>query len=281
MRPRNKKVLWLPLSILVIVLTLMLTAFGQMEGLNGGVQAMPADPFGFGFEDTCWDCHETGLRNTGFDTTFYCHGQSMAEGYYPKLYMETHYVWIGATINMPPELYLPPATETETDVFVHIFGLSLLPSIVNVPVGTTVTWVNLDIDTSTLIKAPQSNFSPFLRINLDPGTSFSFTFTKPGVFNYAYQLKSSQIAWDHSLHDTGGQIIVGDYITYTPDTPLWWGDLTPQDEEDNPFGALTAEEIAELYEWPPEFVGVEPCLIDSAKLAEALQLKQEALLAQK
>ncbi len=280
MRPRNRKVLWLALFVLVIVLTLMLTAFGQMKELNGDTQAVRPDPFGLGFEDTCWDCHETGLRNTGFDTSFYCHGLPLAEGYYSRLYLERHLAWIRDTMNMPPELYLPPATATETDAYVHIFGLSLLPSIVTIPVGTTVTWVNMDIDTSTLIKAPQSNFSPFLRINLDPGASFSYTFTRPGVFNYAYKLKSSQIAQDRSLYDSGGRIIVGDDAAdaYTPGTPLWWGNLIYDPLiEVSPTSGLTPDEINALYALPPEFAGINDCELEAANMVNIVQERLEAL----
>ncbi len=265
MRTRNKKVLWLALFVLVIVLTLMLTAFGQMKELNGDVQAMPADPFGFGFEDTCWDCHETGLRNTGFDTSFYCHGLPLAEGYYSRLYLERHLAWIGATLNMPPELYLPPVTATETDVYVHIFGLSLLPSIVNIPVGATVTWVNMDIDTSTFISAPRTYFSPFLRIDLDPGASFSYTFTRPGVFDYVYQLKSSEIARARYLLDTGGRIIVGDVDVTAPTIPTWYGNLAPTSEEDSA-PILTIEEFNRLFELSferfPELLSTDLCELD-------------------
>ncbi len=196
----------------------MLTAFGQMTELNSDVRTIQPDPFGLGFEDSCLECHKTGLP----DIIYYCHRLLPAESYSSRLYLELHFAWIAATINIPPDLYLPSTTLGQTNVQVNIFGLALLPAAITIPVGTTVTWTNLDIGVRTLISVadpdsgPSDSFNsirPFASVDLDPGDSFSYTFTQPGVFNYSLEFYLSEVAQTRFQYDMLGKIVVGDQIT--------------------------------------------------------------------
>ena len=51
---------------------------------------------------------------------------------------------------------------------------------VTVPVGTTVTWVNHDDDTHTVVSSTALFRSP----GLDADETFSYRFTKPGTYQY-------------------------------------------------------------------------------------------------
>jgi plastocyanin len=63
------------------------------------------------------------------------------------------------------------------EVWVHDqdFG----PSLLTVPVGTTVTWVSKSFETHTITSA-----EGLFDIGVDIGASVSYTFTKPGVYEY-------------------------------------------------------------------------------------------------
>jgi plastocyanin len=76
----------------------------------------------------------------------------------------------------------PAATVASTPAVVPIFKNTYTPNAVTVPVGTTVTWLNQDDapHTVTTTKAPIAfDSGPF-----DKGKSFSYTFTKPGTYEY-------------------------------------------------------------------------------------------------
>jgi plastocyanin len=53
-----------------------------------------------------------------------------------------------------------------------------------VPVGTTVTWVNQDADAHDVVANDSSFISPLIQ----PGESWSFTFTAPGSYAYMCDL---------------------------------------------------------------------------------------------
>lgn len=67
-----------------------------------------------------------------------------------------------------------------TPVLVTIQNFAFSPATVDIPVGGSVTWKNLDTASHT---ATDSN-SAFDSKNLDQGMTFTFTFTKAGTYNY-------------------------------------------------------------------------------------------------
>jgi plastocyanin len=73
-----------------------------------------------------------------------------------------------------------PATPAPVEVVVEIAGFAFVPEMVEVAVGSTVTWTNQDA-------APHSvagDHGEFDSGDLAPGQSFSFTFGAPGTFAY-------------------------------------------------------------------------------------------------
>jgi plastocyanin len=65
---------------------------------------------------------------------------------------------------------------------VTIDNYTFSPSLLTVPVGTTVTWVNHD-DTPHVVVS-DDNPRTFRSGGLDTDDKFSFTFTKPGTYKY-------------------------------------------------------------------------------------------------
>ncbi|HKN37294.1 MAG TPA: cupredoxin domain-containing protein [Terriglobales bacterium] len=63
---------------------------------------------------------------------------------------------------------------------VKIDNFSFAPTIVTVPVGTTVTWTNRDDIPHTVV----SDDKVFKSKVLDTDEKFSYTFTKPGAYPY-------------------------------------------------------------------------------------------------
>jgi len=59
-----------------------------------------------------------------------------------------------------------------------------------VPVGTTVTWVNNDVDPHTTTSTTNVWSSP----TLQPGGSFSMTFSSQGSFPYFCQIHPNMVA---------------------------------------------------------------------------------------
>ena len=84
----------------------------------------------------------------------------------------------------------PPAekttvTPTPEPIEVTIIGSDFIPSTIIVPVGTTVTWINLDpeyvyhtVASDTYVREISFNSRVYFK-----GT-FSYTFTQPGTHNY-------------------------------------------------------------------------------------------------
>ena len=75
---------------------------------------------------------------------------------------------------LPPT---PPAVQGQYDVWLP--GHSFNPSILTVPVGTTVTWTNKDSDQHTVTSA-----TGLFDASLVFSKSFSYTFTVPGTYEY-------------------------------------------------------------------------------------------------
>ena len=69
-------------------------------------------------------------------------------------------------------------------VTVAIQNLAFAPSSVTVTVGTTVTWTNQETAVSKVPHTATSDSGVWNSGLLNPGTSFSFTFTKAGTFTY-------------------------------------------------------------------------------------------------
>jgi plastocyanin len=63
---------------------------------------------------------------------------------------------------------------------VTIQNFQFAPAALTVPAGTTVTWTNRDDDTHTVTEANKR----FASKVLDPGQSFSYTFSAPGTYSY-------------------------------------------------------------------------------------------------
>jgi plastocyanin len=66
-------------------------------------------------------------------------------------------------------------------VTVHITNFVFTPAELNVPAGTTVTWVNDDDIPHTVVSDDKATFRSKV---LDTGQSFSFTFKAAGSFGY-------------------------------------------------------------------------------------------------
>lgn len=70
-----------------------------------------------------------------------------------------------------------PATPTEVKIDNFSFG----PPTVTIPAGTTITWTNND-DVPHVVSSDDNKM--FKSKALDTDDHFSFTFTKPGTYNY-------------------------------------------------------------------------------------------------
>jgi amicyanin len=74
-----------------------------------------------------------------------------------------------------------PAAPVAGDT-VTIQNFAFSPQALKVKVGTTVTWTNRDTDAHTVTS--QNNSGPLGSAALATGQSYSYTFTKPGTYNY-------------------------------------------------------------------------------------------------
>jgi plastocyanin len=82
---------------------------------------------------------------------------------------------------------------------VWLTGYAFAPTTITVPVGTTVTWINMD----PVLDVPEGHditIPGLAQIFLAEGETFSYTFTEPGVYNYACEL--------HSALSMDGRVIV-------------------------------------------------------------------------
>jgi plastocyanin len=87
----------------------------------------------------------------------------------------------GVLICIPAALVL--AAPSPASAATHTLSIgdgAFVPSALTVNVGDTVTWTNEDDSPHTVTSG-----GPFDSGNLDPGQSFSFTFTDPGTYGYA------------------------------------------------------------------------------------------------
>jgi nitrite reductase (NO-forming) len=88
----------------------------------------------------------------------------------------------------------PPADSTPVQVTVHMAGFKYSPATVEVPAGSTVTWVNDDPVYHTVTSDEPSG--PLHSANLTAGQTFAYTFPTEGTFAYH--------CIPHAIHDMSG-----------------------------------------------------------------------------
>jgi plastocyanin len=81
----------------------------------------------------------------------------------------------------------PPAQPVE----VKIDNFTFAPPNLTVAVGTTVKWVNRDDIPHTVVSEDKSTFKSKA---MDTDDSFSYTFTKPGTYNYFCSIHPKMVA---------------------------------------------------------------------------------------
>jgi len=79
------------------------------------------------------------------------------------------------------------------EVRIDITGFMFAPQPLDVPVGTTVTWVNHDPIPHTIAQSAHL----FRSAALDTDDRFSFTFTTPGTFQYFCTLHPQMVGTVH------------------------------------------------------------------------------------
>jgi len=86
-----------------------------------------------------------------------------------------------------PATTVPPTPSVPPGVTIPIQNFGFNPQTVTIPVGTTVTWTNLDTVQHQVSNSGTSTIGPglmFLSKPLGNGDSFSYTFTTAGAFQY-------------------------------------------------------------------------------------------------
>jgi plastocyanin len=78
-------------------------------------------------------------------------------------------------------LAMSPSDKTASSTTVKIDNFSFGPATITVPAGSTVTWTNND-DVPHVVTSDDGKL--FKSKALDTDDRFSFTFTKPGTYNY-------------------------------------------------------------------------------------------------
>ena len=82
----------------------------------------------------------------------------------------------GTAAGMAPPVAVAAQTGPRVEIAKHKFSRPTL----TVPVGTTVTWLNRDEDVHTVV----STILAFKSAGLETDEAYSYTFTKPGVYEY-------------------------------------------------------------------------------------------------
>jgi plastocyanin len=88
---------------------------------------------------------------------------------------------LALTAGAKPNLALSSGDKPASGAEVKIDNFSFGPASVTVPVGTTITWTNND-DVPHVVTSDDNKM--FKSKALDTDDHFSFTFTKPGTYNY-------------------------------------------------------------------------------------------------
>ena len=85
----------------------------------------------------------------------------------------------GMTMSAPPDPSPQPPVAGDA---VAIKNFAFSPAALVVTVGTTVTWTNQDSDAHTVTS--RNGTGPLNSAPITPGQTYSYTFTKPGTYNY-------------------------------------------------------------------------------------------------
>lgn len=92
-------------------------------------------------------------------------------------------VLISGCVQQPPSNNLPPSGENK----VTISGFAFIPQALTIKVGETVTWVNEDSALHRIASNPHpahTDLPELVSPDLAQGQSYSFNFTKTGIFGY-------------------------------------------------------------------------------------------------
>ena len=84
----------------------------------------------------------------------------------------------------------PLTVAAQAPIPVMIKNFDFMPMAVSIPVGGSVTWKNLDGEPHTVTSVD----GLFHSGALDEGDSFTFTFTKPGVYRYLCSIHPKMVA---------------------------------------------------------------------------------------
>ena len=222
---------WLPLVVLLCVAILLFIGFNGHSTSASDTYTIPYDPFLLGFEDNCYDCH----MSLSEDVYYYCHELIPTRSYISRVYLKIHHIWVATSLNVPAALYIPPEISPgQTEFEVNIFSREYHPASINVPVGATVTWTNLDNEVHNVTSGNiiGSNIKPFASGTIDPGASFSYMFNQSGIFYYYRESFSAieippEIGVYGGLHPPMmGRVIVGEpeiqeVVTEVSDVAAW------------------------------------------------------------
>ncbi len=97
-------------------------------------------------------------------------------------------VWPAA----PQRGFVARAQQPAAPAEVKIDNFSFSPAVLNVPVGTTVTWINRDDIPHTVVSSDDPK--AFKSKVLDTDEKFSFTFSKPGSYPYFCSVHPKMVA---------------------------------------------------------------------------------------
>lgn len=195
----------LPLIVLLCVAILLFIGFNRHTMSESDAYIIPYDPFGLGFEDNCYDCH----MSLSEDVYYYCHELIPTSSYISRVYLKIHYIAVATTLNVPKALYIPLETlPDQTEFEVNIFGRDYVPANINIPIGATVTWTNLDTEVHNVTSGNiiGSDIKPFASGILYPGASFSYTFNQSGIFYY-YRESFSDVEIPPEIGVYGGLLV--------------------------------------------------------------------------
>jgi len=222
---------WLPLVVLLCVAILLYIGLNGHSLAASDTRTIQYDPFGLGFEDQCYDCHVS----LSEDVYYYCHELIPTRSYISRAYLKIHYILVATTLNVPAAVYMPPdISPNQTEFAVNIFGRHYLPSSINVPIGATVTWTNLDTEVHNVTSGNiiGSDIKLFASGTLDPNASFSYTFNQSGIFYYyresfsADEIPPEIAAYGGLYPGMMGRVIVGEpeiqeVVMEVTDVALW------------------------------------------------------------
>ena len=90
-----------------------------------------------------------------------------------------------------PSLAMSPDDKPASSATVKIDNFSFGPATITVPAGTTVTWTNSD-DVPHVVTSDDNKM--FKSKALDTDDHFSYTFTKPGTYNYHCAIHPKMVA---------------------------------------------------------------------------------------